>query len=342
MKWRLTKNNAIYFNHEATQSQKHNYETKGRIIKMMHEVFKNYQQYYTMVFSTTLMSNAHSIAYQEDMKTIISFIGNAYKSDKSFVEFAKATILSDKMMGINYLEDRRTVNAMNVEVLNYDELNDERYIMDMKCDAISELHSMATKCEGKLNEEWFDYTQIILYQPHTRFNKIRASASSGHVLLTRQTGLLYLLGIGCEQNYEKGIHRLSQCVAWGDIPSMYMLAYAYELTGDKTNSELMYEVASLAEKYLDEGYTIIPKEEEKNYSEKARNYYVFIASVKQDIVFGVGVNRIDFAFVEAMQNANIDNYDRMGYINNYERKEWKELTNSSFKPLKRAGFGFGL
>ncbi len=309
---------------------------------MTYEIFKNYKQYYTMLLSTTIMSNSASCSYIEDMKKVIDFIGNAYKSDEEFIEFAKSTILGEKMTSIAYLEDRRTMNAINAEQLSYDELNEEQFILDMKCDAICELHSLASKCEGRINEDWFDYSQIILYQPHTRFNKIKASAAPGFLLFTRQTGLLYLLGIGCEKDVTKGIYRLSQCVAWGDVPSMYMLAYAYELNGDLENSALLYEVASLSEKYLDEGCTVIPKDDEKNYSAKAKEYYVFIASVKQDVVYGVGMYKIDFAFVEAMQSPGLDNYDRMGYINNYAKKEWKELTNTSVRPLKRAGFGHGL
>ncbi len=309
---------------------------------MTRTIFDNYNEYYTMLLSTTLMSNVSSRAYVQDMSKLIEFIGSAYKSDKEFVEYAKSTILGDKLMGIAYLEDRYTMHAINKEQLSYGEIEDEKYVMDMKCDAISELHSFAGKRERNLNEDWFDYSQIILYQPHARFQKIRASAAAGHLLFTRQTGLLYLLGIGCEKDVSKGIHRLSQCVAWGDLPSMYLLAHAYELVGDLENSKLLYEVASLSEKYLDEGRTIIPKGDEKNYSEKARTYYIFIASVKQDIVYGAGMEKIDFSFVEAMESADIDNYERMGYINNYLKKEWKELTNTSVKPVKHVGFTRGL
>ena len=123
---------------------------------------------------------------------------------------------------------------------------------------------------------------------------------------------------------------------------MYLLAYAYGLAGDKENSALLYEVAELSEKYLNEGRTLIPAEDADKYSEKALTYYVFISSVKQDIVYGVGVEKIDFSFVEAMASTEIDNYARMGYINNYLKKDWKELTNSSVKPTKPVGFVYHL
>lgn len=327
--------------HYISKTREKTNEKEGRCT-IMNSIFERYNQFYTMLLSTTVMSNVSSMAYQRDMEKVIEYIGRAYRSDEDFITLAKSTILGGKMMGISLLDDRYALNAMGVEQLEYDELDAWQYVLDMKCDAISELHAMAGKKDSMLNEDWFNYSQKIFYQPTARFNKIKASAAPGHVLFTRQTGLLHMLGIGCERDYEKGIHRLSQCVAWGDIPSMYLLAHAYEIVGDRENSDLLYEVASLSEKYLDEGRTIIPKDDECNYSVKARNYFIFIASVKQDVVYGGGVSLIDFAFVEAMQSTNIDNYDRMGYINNYARKEWKELTNTSVRPIKRAGFGHGL
>ena len=307
---------------------------------MKNNIFNNYEQFYTMVFSTTVMSNVYSKEYVEDMAKIIEFIGKAWKSDDAFVSYCKEVILGEEMLSISSLEDHQAMHVIARET--FGSAVENQNVLEVKCDVISELHAFAGKMERNLNGDWFDFSQAILYEPHTRFHKIMTSAAPGHLVFTRQTGLLYALGIGCEKNLPKAIYRLAQCVAWGDVPSMYMLAHAYELADDKENSALMYEVAELATKYLNEGRTIVPKEDREKYSEKAITYYVFICSIKQDIVYGVGVERIDFSFVEAMATANIDNYARMGYINNYQRKDWKELTNSSVKPNKPVGFVYNL
>lgn len=307
---------------------------------MKNNIFKHYEQFYTMVFSTTVMSNVSSKEYVEDMTKIIEFIGKAWKSDDAFISYCKEVILGEEMMSISSLEDHQAMHAISREA--FGEEVENQSILEVKCDAISELHAFAGKRERNLNEDWFDFSQAILYEPHTRFHKIMMSAAPGHLVFARQTGLLCALGIGCEKNLQKAIYRLSQCVAWGDIPSMYLLAYAYGLAGDKENSALLYEVAELSEKYLNEGRTLIPAEDADKYSEKALTYYVFISSVKQDIVYGVGIEKIDFSFVEAMASTEIDNYARMGYINNYLKKDWKELTNSSVKPTKPVGFVYHL
>lgn len=304
--------------------------------EMQERIFREYEQFYTMILSTTIMSNVATEKYMEDMGKIIEFIGRAYKSDTDFLEYLKKTILGEEMLSIAYLEDHLAMHAITKETTYSDATLQS--ILEVKCDVISELHAFAGKRERNLNEDWFDYSQAILYEPSTRFHKIKMSAAPGHLIFTRQTGLLYALGIGCERDLNKAIHRLSQCVAWGDVPSMYMLAYAYELNGDKENADLIYEVSKLSEKYLHEGCTVLPREERVRVSAKANEYYVFIASIKQDIVYGVGMEKIDFSFVEAMASPNIDNYARMGYINNYLKKDWKELTNSSVKPLKPVGF----
>lgn len=307
---------------------------------MKNSIFNNYEQFYTMVFSTTVMSNVNSKEYVDDMTKMIEFIGKAWKSDDALISYCKEVILGEEMLSISSLEDHQAMHAISRET--FGEEIENQSILEVKCDAISELHAFAGKKERNLNEDWFDFSQAILYEPYTRFHKIMMSAAPGHLVFTRQTGLLYALGIGCEQNLQKAIYRLSQCVAWGDVPSIYMLAYAYELAGDKENSVLLYEVAELAEKYLNEGRTVVPSEDAQKYSDKAIVYYVFIASIKQDIVYGLGAERIDFSFVEAMSSADIDNYARMGYINNYQRKDWKELTNSSVRPSKPVGFVYHL
>lgn len=94
----------------------------------------------------------------------------------------------------------------------------------------------------------------------------------------------------------------------------------------------------MSEKYLKSGYTILPDAVKNLYSKEAQTYYVYISSIKQDVVYAYDKTAIDFSFVEAITSDSLDYFEKMEYINNYEKKEWKNVTNSSEKPPKKLGF----
>ena len=74
------------------------------------------------------------------------------------------------------------------------------------------------------------------------------------------------------------------------------------------------------------------------FLKEAQTYYVYISSIKQDVVYAYDKTAIDFSFVEAITSDSLDYFEKMEYINNYEKKEWKNVTNSSEKPPKKLGF----
>ena len=82
----------------------------------------------------------------------------------------------------------------------------------------------------------------------------------------------------------------------------------------------------------------MPEKDKANYSEEAVIYYIYISSILQDIVFANKIEDIDYSFIEALRCENLDYYKRMYFINNYERKEWKDITNSAENPSKKIGF----
>ncbi len=303
----------------------------------MKEIFKNYEAFYNMVLSTTIMSNTSTPELDNDARRIIEFIGKAYKFEDKFIEKCTSIIL-DELSSFALTIDQ---DAVYTSRELGDKFSDKDVLFDIKGDVLNKLNGIFESRDEKIigiNRNWFDYTHYKTYEAHVRFSKINIASASGSLICTKQAGILKILGIGCEENLEEGIYRLMQCAIWGDIPSMYLLAYAYKLAGNEEKSKLFYEISEISKKYLNVGYTELSKEVRKQYSEEAYIYFVYIATIKQDIINACHMKTIDFSFIEAITSDKLDYYKRMYYINNYERKEWKEVTNSSREPSKVIGF----
>ncbi len=300
----------------------------------MEEIFKNYEVFYNMVLSTTIMSNTMTEQMEADSKKIIEFIGKAYGKNKKFIGKCSKAIL-DELVSLGLTTDQQAVYS-NREF--GDEYSDKDVLFDIKGDVLSKLQNMGDTDNVEVNANWFDYSHYKTYQAYVRFAKINTTSASGNLISTRQIGILKALGIGCDKDIDEAIKRFSQCVFWGDIPSMYLLAYTYLLADNKEKSVLFYDVADLAKNYLNAGYTVLPDCVKESYGEEARTYYVYISSIKQDIIYAYNKNSIDFSFIEAITADSLDHFQRMYYINNYDKKEWKNITNSAEKPTKRIGF----
>ncbi len=299
---------------------------------MKEKIFKNYEPFYNMVLSTTIMGNSMCEQLEADSKKIIDFIGEAYKLDKEFVETCKDVILNH-LSRLGKTTDQQAVYASrHIE----DEYSDTDSLYDIKGDVLLALQHIPER-EEYINPGWFDYSHYKSYEPNIRFSKIYITSASGNIITTRQTGILQALGIGTKQCYNQAIQRLLQCARWGDIPSMHYLSYAYKLSGDEKNSKLYDEVASLAEQYLRTGVTVLPECATKNYSEEACSIYVYVSTILQDVIYLHNVKNINYSFLEAIFSPVLDHYSRLDYINNYTSLAWKNVTNSANKP-KKLGF----
>lgn len=304
-------------------------------------IFKNYEAFYNMVLATAMMSNDHTPKMKVDGTRIIEFIGNAYGLDRDLIEHCAHTILDD--MGVLSITKDKTAGYSLRR--SGDDCTDEEILIDIKADVISELDNIAgrenTGRENRgINPSWFDYTHYVVYQPEIRFEKINTASATGNINTTRQVGILRALGIGCDVDFVAAERRLTQCALWGDIPSMRLLSYVYKLDGNLQRAELFEQVAELATKYLKGGITVLPKEEKDAYSEEARTYYIYISTIKQDVIYAHNKFDIDFSFIEALSSEELDYYDRMKYINKYSEKEWKNVTNSSERPKAVKTLGF--
>ncbi len=300
----------------------------------MKETFKNYFVFYNMVLSATIMSNTASDEFDADAKRIIDFIGKAYKMDDDFISRCSQVIL-EELVSLGLTTDQQAVYSSR----EYgDKFTGKDVLFDIKGDVLSRLQKIGESERVDINKNWFDYSHYKTYDANVRFSKIYMASATGNLISTRQVGILKALGIGCEKDIDESAKRLTQCVFWGDIPSAYLLAYVYALSGDEKKSALYYEVAELVNKYLNSGYTVLPDEAKKTYSKDACTFYVYISSIKQDVVYAYNKASIDFSFIEAITSNKIDYFTRMSFINNYDMRDWKEVTNSSVKPSKRLGF----
>ena len=301
---------------------------------MLENIFNNYEAFFTMLTSTMLMSNNPCGSFNNDCNEIIDFVASAYSLDEKTVEDCKECIYKI-LSPISLVADR---NAIFGGREFGDDLSDDDVLSDIKCDVISALERISKLNSPCINPDWFDYNHYLSYNSSVRYQEIKLASSSGNIIANRQVAILLALGIGTEKNLEESETRLLRGALWGDIPSVKLLARLYAITNNTKMQQIFSEVALLTDKYLHAGYTVIPEKEKANYSEESITYYVYISSILQDIVYAYNRQNIDFSFLEALMTDSLDYFKRMYYINNYERKEWKDLTNSALNPTKKIGF----
>lgn len=295
----------------------------------MKKIFENFEVFYNMVLSSAIMSNSFSEDFESDSRKIIEFIGKAFEKDDDFIQTA-TDIIHNKLNTLALTTDQQAIFSNR----NFgDVYSDEDSIFDIKGDVLVTLNKIGKTFPQF--ETWFDYSHYNTYQADIRYYKIKEASSTGELITTRQAGILDALGIGCKVNYTASIRRLSQSAFWGDIPSMYYLAYVYKLSGDEKNARIFYEVAHLASSFLNDGYTVLPDESKKANSEEACNWYAIISSIKRDIVCSLegrmGFSLIDFSFIEVITLEKLSYSDRMRYTNAYFDKQWKIVTNTPTK-----------
>lgn len=310
-------------------------------MEIMEEIIAHGEVFYDMLLCTTILSNMKDALFEKDSEQIIQFIGESYKMKKGFIEECKK-IINGELSKLALLSDQMALHGVRG---NSGAVADD-VLFDIKGEALRELHDLVDKKNIFTRTEWFTYDHYIPYCPSFRFKQIRKASRSGNVVATRQIGIMLALGIGCEQNLDEAKLRFLQCVLWGDITSMNILAYINEkYAKDKKpeTAKMFYEVAELSERYLFSGRTVLSeadktRADKTKYSQAACEYYVYISTILQDVIIAHEKPNIDFSFVEAITSNTLDFYKRMEYIDRYEEKEWKKVTNTFEKPKRKFGF----
>lgn len=299
----------------------------------MSVIFKNYEIFFNMILSVTILANSKSAELVSDGKKIIEFIGQSYGLDNTVIE-SFSDIILNKLSALALTSDLQAIYRMREASPSFSE---EDILFDMKADAINTLQTIKSNVDC-VSPYAFIYNYYQLYQENVRFEKINAISASGNKICTRQVGIMKALGIGCSKDLTEAIKRLTQCALWADIPSMFLLSYCYRLNNDPTKAKLFREIGELCKQYLYSGGTLLPDEAKSKYSPEACTYYVYISSIFQDIVLAYNRHNIDFSFVEAITCDSLSHFQRMKYIDNYEKKEWKDITNSSEQTQRAFGF----
>jgi len=298
-------------------------------------IFDNYEAFYNALVSCTALSNDSSDGYRRDAKKIVDLICKAYALNKKTRDLF-ASVIFDTLEQITTLRDCNTVKQME----NLSDGTDEDVLLYMKCNVIEALHFISTDMNyGPYpDRECFNYQSIKPYHPNMRYFKINRVASYGIVVATRQTAIMQILGIGCEQDLETAERRLISCAFWGDTFSLHLLAELKNMQNDAKEADRFKKLAEICDKYLYTGCTVLPKGVCDEYGNRISEDYALISTILQDVVYAFNLVRIDFSFIEAINSPELDYYQRMKFINDYKASEWKEVTNSSTSPTRKIGF----
>ncbi len=299
------------------------------------DIFENYDVFYDMTLAHAVMTNTYSTEAVADSERVLDFIATAYGMNEGFTKKAKDIILK-KLVNISVLQDIEAYDATKSYDNEYTELDKYR---EVKYDIISMLLS-ERKSYPDMNYGWTNYEHYNVYQANARYRKLAQSATKGDMISIREAAIFRALGIGCKPDLEDAARKLLQCALWSDVQSTYLLSYVCKLLGKNEKAKMFSELATLTEEYLDDGITVLPDEVKKSFSEEACMHYVYISSIKYDVIYAYNLKRIDFSFLEVMMSDKISHNDKMKYINEYNKKEWKNCTNSITEKQKRCKIGF--
>lgn len=300
---------------------------------MTKEFFKDYYNaIYTMLISTSMLSNTHTLRLLQDCERVVTYIAKAYNMSDDEISYCIKSIKDT--CTVSLIADQKAVFSVRG---SSEELSDDDILLDLKGEVLLLYNKLARGDVPYVNPIWFDYNRYIPYNPEIRYYEINIASATGDIMTTREAGLMKALGLGCEKDFAEAERRFMQCLYWGDCASAHLLTQLYKLVGNAEKAKLFGELSELCDKFLNGGITVVPAEVKSKYSPEACTEFAYIASIKLDIVYPYKRNEIDFSFLEAFLSDGLDFYQKMRFINDYEKKEWREVTNSSSRPV-RLGF----
>lgn len=294
----------------------------------MKDIFSNYDAFKLMVLTTSILGNMSDSKWEEDSKTIVSFIAKSYGlKDEIIKDYIH--IITKEIVNLSLINDAQ-YNFFNSSKID----DDNVFAYDMKARTLILLQSFY----NERTTNWLDYSHHNRYHPLVRFKELNEASRYGNLIACRQVGIQYALGIGVTQNLDQAILRLTQCAFWGDIESMYLLRQTYLMKNDQENYSICNEVISLADKYLISGVTLIKNE---NVSRRAIRIYALISSLFQDVIKPQQDmhQHIDYSFIEVLLLESIPYEEKLLFINNYASGQWRNITNNP-REFKNSLFGF--
>ena len=291
-----------------------------------------------LVFSTLLLSNSQDDDYIVDAKKIISFICDAFELSENDKEKYIDMIL-DKALCLCTYKDAR-VFYQNKEVVG-DLTNDELVIFQIKASCLRFLHQEY----GAL----INYDEVQHYNRDYFYGQVDNLANVGRVKVVELLAILKTLGIGCERDYDEAIDLFKELSYWLPLVCVPYLKQVYKMKNDKKNYKLYAELETILNKYNPHRKSILSKEDEKVFSKEAKELFKLISSFQIDVINGMAGKEsgktynilgtvMDYSFAEAIIRDDIDFNTKIGFINNYGKREWQEYTNGIDDKNKRIGF----
>ena len=298
-------------------------------------LFTSYEALHAMTLGCAVMTNTYSPDAVADCEKIIDFIGNAYGVGEEYIARAREVILGE-LAKASTVQDFAAFDAAKTYNAEYTET--DRYV-EVKSDIVATLENLR-KHSYLENPGWVDYSHYCVYEANLRYKKLAEHSVTGDLTSTRQVGILLALGIGCARDLDAAARKLLQCALWGDVLAARLLAYVAKLSGNTERAKYLGEYAELVSVYLDDGITVLPEEAKSTHTNEACILYIYTSSIKYDVVYSLGNPRIDFSFLEVIMSGDIDYNEKMGYIDEYDRKKWKKCTNNPTEAQKKTVIGF--
>lgn len=290
------------------------------------ELLKNVEPLQEMIMATSILSNNSCVAWKQDSEKLIDFICDSYNISHLANEY-KELILNT----INNLSLVNEYKGLRREHNFNDEYSAIEIAYNLKGQVLLQLKNIDETLQrnGFPMDSEFNYEDSNSYYAPLRLMTVLKASSFGDVQLTNQAGLMYLCGIGANQDIYFAIVRLKQAAYWGYIPALKYLANIYKHLEDEVNYKLYEEVYDICNNFFYDGIQMLPEEKKDCYSKEAATIFTLLTNIYQDVVIP-HTRRIDYSFLEVMFAEKISFAKKMIYINEYPRFEWKSALNSTF------------
>ncbi|MBQ1186166.1 MAG: hypothetical protein IIX54_00555 [Clostridia bacterium] len=291
--------------------------------KLLPEIYNNFDAFNLMCLSTTLMSSYNCEDFNFHAHQIINFIGKAFKLDGEMLAGFEDCILGD-MMNIGLITDYHAIAS--VELLSEtDKENIELYeikgrVLEQKiiCEAQNFTAfdmRVANQIKSNMKYEYFHHP----YNAKFRFWQLNQLVKNGNVDITRQLGILYALGIGCQQNTQKAEEYFLKCFLWGDTVSAVLLGELYEDTGIKNEYKNIYFQETVSDQKVLENIKLM----------KLLNAYI-IAPQKNQL--------INTELAKVLISGKISYKNKVELIVNWNEQTWRNLYRFISEKEKHIGF----
>lgn len=198
-----------------------------KIKDIMPIVYEEMEVFYAMCLASTLVSTYNSKESDQDSRKIIAFLGEAFRIPRETVSIFETCIL-EEMMHIGLITDYHALSATDLlsehdkEYIELYEIKgrvlEEIALSEAKNYGVSDIR-VVNQIRANMKYEYFHHP----YNAKARFWQLARLSESGNVNVTRQVGMLYALGIGCDTDFQKAEETLLKCVLWGDKISAMLL-----------------------------------------------------------------------------------------------------------------------